>query len=113
MTHRAPHDFPQHVAAMFVGWDDAVGDQKRHRAQMVSDHPHRNIGRFVRAAVFIGPPIPFLLLQRRLAISTLGLSEFVGLRLGPSLVIVPTRHVVKLGFKASLAQCEPDETQHQ
>ena len=45
MTHRAPHDLAQHVAAPLVRRHHAVGDEERHRAQMVGDDAHRDVGR--------------------------------------------------------------------
>ena len=47
VPHRAPHDLAQHVAAPFVRRHDAVGDQERHRAQVVGDDAHRDVGRVV------------------------------------------------------------------
>jgi len=58
---------------------------------------------------FLEPPIPFLLVKLRLAISPLSLIE-LGLELGRLLV---TRHVIDLRFNGSLAQRKSDETQHQ
>ncbi len=43
VPHRAPHDLAQHVAAPFVRRHDAVGDEERHRAQVVRDHAHRDV----------------------------------------------------------------------
>ena len=45
VPHRAPHDLAQHVAAPFVRRHDAVGDEERHRAQVVGDHAHRDVRR--------------------------------------------------------------------
>jgi hypothetical protein len=37
VPHRAPHDFAQDVAAPFVRGHHAVGDEKRHRTQVIGD----------------------------------------------------------------------------
>ena len=50
MTHRTPHDLSQHVPAPFVGGDDAVRNEKRHRAEMIRDDAERDIRRVVRRA---------------------------------------------------------------
>ena len=50
VPHRATHDLAQHVAAPFVGRHDAVGDEERHRAQMIRDDAHRDVGRIVELA---------------------------------------------------------------
>ena len=49
MPHRPTHDLPEHVAAPFVGRHDPVGDEERHRAQMIRDDAHGHVGRFVDA----------------------------------------------------------------
>jgi hypothetical protein len=41
LLDRAPHDSPQHVAALFVGGHDPVGDQRRGPARVVAEDPHR------------------------------------------------------------------------
>ena len=41
LLDRPPHDPPQDVAAVFVGGDDAVGDQEGSAARVVGDDPHR------------------------------------------------------------------------
>ena len=41
LLDRAAHDPPQDVAAVFVGGDDAVGDQEGGAAGVVGDDPHR------------------------------------------------------------------------
>ena len=51
MAHRPPHDLAQHVAAPFVRWNHAVGDQERRRAHVVGDDPQRHVGGTHRAAV--------------------------------------------------------------
>ena len=51
VAHRPAHDLAQHVAAPLVRRHDAVGDQEGHRAHVVGDHPHRDVGRVHRAAV--------------------------------------------------------------
>ena len=55
VTHRAPHDLAQHVAAPFVRRDHAVGDQERHRAQVIGDDAHGDVGRIVERR---GVPAP-------------------------------------------------------
>ena len=45
VTHRAPHDLAEHVAAPLVGRHDAVGDQERHGPRVVGDDAHRDVGR--------------------------------------------------------------------
>ena len=44
VAHGAAHDLAQHVAAALVAGDDAVGDQEGHGAQVVGDHPQRDVG---------------------------------------------------------------------
>jgi len=39
MAHRAAHDPAQHIATAFIGWQDAIGDQKGRSAQMIGYHP--------------------------------------------------------------------------
>ena len=56
VPHRAAHDLAQHVAAPLVRRDDAVGDEERHRAQVVGDHAHRDVGRVVRSSPRVLPP---------------------------------------------------------
>ncbi len=41
LLDRPAHDPPQDVAAVFVGGDDAVGDQEGGAARVVGDDPHR------------------------------------------------------------------------
>ena len=41
---RAAHQAAQHVAAILVGGDDAVGDQERHAARVVGEDPQRAVG---------------------------------------------------------------------
>ncbi len=43
----AAHDAAQHVAAVLVGGDDAVGDQGGHAARVVGEDPHRPGGGLV------------------------------------------------------------------
>ena len=43
MAHGATHDAAEHVAAAFVARKDAVGDQERARAQVIGDHPMRDL----------------------------------------------------------------------
>ena len=43
LDDRAPHQAAQHVAAVLVGRDDAVGDQERHPARVVGEHAQRTI----------------------------------------------------------------------
>jgi hypothetical protein len=43
MTHGAPHDFPQDVAAPLIRREDAVGNQERHGPQVVRDDSHRDV----------------------------------------------------------------------
>ena len=51
VPHGAAHDLPQHVAAPLVRGHDAVGDEERHRAQVVGDDAHRYVALFHGAAV--------------------------------------------------------------
>ena len=51
VPHGASHDLPQHVAAPFVGRDDAVGNQEGRRPEVIGDHAQRHIGRAHRPAV--------------------------------------------------------------
>ena len=51
VPHRAPHDLAQDVAAPLVRRHDAVRDEERHRAQVIRDHAHRDVGRLHRAAM--------------------------------------------------------------
>ncbi len=51
MPHGAPHDLAQHVAAPLVRRHDAVGDEKRRRADVVGDDAHRDVGGLHRAAI--------------------------------------------------------------
>ena len=44
MANRAADDAPQHVAAVLVGGEDAVGDEHGRRAGVVGEDPHRDIG---------------------------------------------------------------------
>ena len=41
MAHGAAHDAAEHIAAALVRGQDAIGDQKGGRAQMVGDDPVR------------------------------------------------------------------------
>ena len=50
VPHRPAHDLAQHVAAPFVRRHDAVGDEERHRAQVIRDDAHRHVGRVVDAS---------------------------------------------------------------
>ncbi len=43
VAHRATHDLAQHVAAVLVRRDDAVGDEEGHRPHVVGDHAHRHV----------------------------------------------------------------------
>ena len=54
MAHRAPHDLAQHVAAALVAGQDAVGDEERHRAQVVGDDAHRDVVPLVAAVGLAG-----------------------------------------------------------
>ena len=38
MTHSAAHDPAQHIAAAFIGGQNAISNQKRRGAQMIGDH---------------------------------------------------------------------------
>ncbi len=44
LLDRAAHHTPQHVAALFVGGHDAVGDHERHAARVVGEDPQRAVG---------------------------------------------------------------------
>src|SRR5687768_10627164 len=46
MSHRAAHDLAKNVVPPFVAWDDTVANKERHGAEMISDHPQRNVRRF-------------------------------------------------------------------
>ena len=43
----AAHDPPEYVAAVLVGGHDTVGDQERHRAAVIGEHPQRTCRRLV------------------------------------------------------------------
>ena len=45
VTHRAPDDAPQHVAALLVRRHDAVGDEERHRAAVLGEDAQRHVAR--------------------------------------------------------------------
>ncbi len=47
VTHRAPHDLAQHVAAPLVRGDDPVGDEERHGAEVIRDDAHRDVCRLL------------------------------------------------------------------
>ncbi len=49
MLDGAAHDPPQHVAAILIGRDDAVGDQEGHRAAVIGEQTKRAIGRVILA----------------------------------------------------------------
>ncbi len=49
VTRGAPNDPAQHVLAIGVAGHDAVGNQKRHRARMVSDRAKRDVALFLLA----------------------------------------------------------------
>ncbi len=51
VAHRTSHDLPQHIAAPLVGGDHAIADEERHRAKVIRDDTHGDIGR-------IGEPAP-------------------------------------------------------
>ena len=44
VTHRAPDDAAQHVAALLVRRHDAVGDEERHRATVLGEDAQRHVG---------------------------------------------------------------------
>ncbi len=44
VADRPAHDAAEDVSAAFVGWQDAVADQKRHGPAVVGDHLHRHVG---------------------------------------------------------------------
>ena len=54
VPHRPAHDLAQHVAAPFVGRHDPVGDEKGHRAHVVGDDAHGDVGRIADARA-VGP----------------------------------------------------------
>jgi hypothetical protein len=43
VARRAPEQPPEHVAAPLVRRQHAVGDEERHRAAVVGDHPERHV----------------------------------------------------------------------
>ena len=54
LEDRPAHDPPQHVAAVLVRGDDAVGDQEGHRAAVVGEDPQRAVGGKVLAVATPG-----------------------------------------------------------
>ena len=49
VTDRAPHDAPEHVAAIVVRREDTVVDQERGRPRVIGQDAHRHVGTGVRA----------------------------------------------------------------
>ena len=58
LQHRAPHEAAQHVAAVLVGRDDAVGDQEGHPPRVVGENAQRpvDVDRLAVAAARTAPP---------------------------------------------------------
>ena len=51
VTHRAPDDAAQHVAALLVRRPHAVGDDERHRARVLGEDAQRDVGSVSGVAV--------------------------------------------------------------
>ena len=54
LAHRSTNDPTQHIAAAFIGWEDAVAHEETHGAGVLSENSKRNIGTLPRTKARIG-----------------------------------------------------------